>query len=84
LVEGVCKERGIGMVEEAYLSTYCKNTQTLEVVRMRSVAEELSNPNVDDLSMEFMDDESLIQWYLATRASEQFRTKNGRYPGEGN
>ncbi len=53
---------------------FCKNCQQLEVTRMRSIQEEL----------EFFDDESLIQWYIGTRAVEEFRTNNGgRYPGKG-
>lgn len=36
-----------------------------------------------DISSEFFDEESLIQWYVAVRAAELFKTKNGgRYPGQ--
>jgi hypothetical protein len=49
---------------------------------MRDIEEELANPNAEDLEGEFYDEESLINWYVATRAAERFRLKHNRYPGQ--
>jgi hypothetical protein len=52
----------------------------LEVTRMRTIKEEIQSPNTEDLSMEFYDDESLIEWYIGVRAVESFRLKHHSYP----
>ena len=49
---------------------------------MRSPVEELDQPDYDDFMNEFYDDESLAPWFVAAKAVEQFRDKQGRYPGE--
>ena len=50
---------------------------------MQPIHKELTSPNYGDLVYEFQDEESVAPWYVATRAVELFRTKHGRYPGEG-
>lgn len=49
---------------------------------MRSFAQEAEEPETDDISAEFFEPESCVQWYIAVRCVEAFRTKHGRYPGE--
>ena len=53
---------------------------------MKSPEEELTNPDYDDFSSEFIDPDtneiSLAPWYIAIRAVEEFRTSHlGVYPG---
>lgn len=48
---------------------------------MRSYAEEINEPFTEDISAEFFDEDSSVQWYVAVRAVEKFRTSHGRYPG---
>jgi len=77
------KERGItGRINQEDAELFCKNSLLLEVTRMRSPEEELKNPNYDDLMNEFFDPDSSVTWYVATRAVEQFRQTERRYPGE--
>ena len=49
---------------------------------MTSYKQECEEPNIEDISAEFFDEESSVQWYVAMRAAEKFRTKHSRYPGE--
>lgn len=49
---------------------------------MPSYKQEVEEPNTEDISAEFFDPDSSVQWYVALRAAEIFRTENGRYPGE--
>lgn len=46
---------------EEYSVIFAKNCSTLEVTRMRTMAEEFTTP--EDVSGEFYDEDSLIQWY---------------------
>ena len=49
----------------------------------RGYAEELDQPNLDELMAQFWDEDSCIQWYVAIRAAEKFNISEGRYPGDG-
>jgi hypothetical protein len=53
----------------------------MEVTRMRSPEEELTSPNWPEFGDNFYDPDSSCKWYITVRAVEEFRTKNGRYPG---
>jgi amyloid beta precursor protein binding protein 1 len=44
--------------------------------------QECEEPNTEDISAEFFDSDSSVQWYVAIRCAEMFRTKNNRYPGD--
>ena len=56
--------------------------RSLEVTRFHSFIDEIENPYTDDISAEFFEPESSVQWYIALRSTEMFRSKNARYPGE--
>lgn len=49
---------------------------------MRSYKQESEEPFTEDICGEFFDPESSVQWYVAVRCAEMFRSKNSRYPGE--
>lgn len=56
--------------------------RSLEVTRFHSFIDEVDLPFTEDISAEFFEPESSIQWYIAIRSAEMFRTKNARYPGQ--
>ena len=60
---------------------FCKNCQTLEIIRMSSIQKELDAPETDDIATGMWDPDSTAPWYIAIRAMENFREKNNRYPG---
>jgi len=61
---------------------YLTNFRLLEVTRMTSSIKERSEPNTEDISAEFFDPDSSVQWYVAVRCAERFRSTHNRYPGE--
>lgn len=70
------------LFDDDEIKTFCENAGVLEVTYMRSFKDEIENPITDDISNEFFDEESSVQWYVAIRCSETFRNKHGRYPGQ--
>jgi hypothetical protein len=52
------------------------------VTNFRSVEQEFTEPNVDELSGEFYDEESMIGLYIAIRAFENYNSSNLTYPTE--
>lgn len=48
---------------------------------MNSFKKECEEPNTEDISAEFFDPDSSVQWYVACRCAEMFRTQFSRYPG---
>lgn len=62
---------------------FCENVATkgLEVTHYRTIDEEFTNPNIDEISGFFYDPESSLPWLIAIKAQEAFNTKNGRYAG---
>lgn len=54
----------------------------LEVTRIRSYKEETKEPFTEDICGEFFDPDSSVQWYVAVKCAEMFRTKFNRYPGD--
>jgi amyloid beta precursor protein binding protein 1 len=69
-----------------YVTRFCKNALNVEVFRFRSLKDELQNPVSPeegglDLACESEDEDSLIHWYLALRAADQFREKYRHWPG---
>jgi amyloid beta precursor protein binding protein 1 len=84
LLHQVMLERGVfkESISAEEIKLFCSNAQTLEVVRMRSPQEELTNPIWDDFADNFSDPDSSCQWFIVVRAVESFRLKHGgRYPG---
>jgi amyloid beta precursor protein binding protein 1 len=49
---------------------------------MTSFKKECEEPNTEDIADEFFDPDSSVQWYIACRCVEMFRTKHSRYPGD--
>lgn len=75
------KCRSYGLDDAEYVTLFCKNWKQLELLRFRSITQEYTEPNKDDLMMEWNDEDSLVMWYIGLRACDRFRTANGRYPG---
>ncbi|CAN0198433.1 unnamed protein product, partial [Ectocarpus sp. 12 AP-2014] len=78
-----------GSVPREETEVFCKNARKLLTMTTRSVEEEYGNNtcNKDEISCELGDpyevpEQTPIVWYLALRAADAFKTKNGRYPGE--
>lgn len=59
------------------IKTFCENVgiQGLEVTHFRNLQSEFGEPNVDEISAEFFDEESLIGIYIAIRAFECYNTE---------
>jgi len=84
LLHQVMLERGVfkESIPEEEIKLFCSNSQTLEVVRMRSPQDELTKPDWNDFADNFSDPDSCCQWFVLVRAVESFRNKHGgRYPG---
>ncbi|CAM9513780.1 unnamed protein product [Pylaiella littoralis] len=78
-----------GSVPREEIEVFCKNARKLLTMTTRSVEEEYGSNtcNKDEISCELGDpyevpEQTPIVWYLALRAADVFKTKNGRYPGE--
>jgi amyloid beta precursor protein binding protein 1 len=66
---------------------FCRNVFSLECLSTRTIEEEYSSPNVDEMNGIAYDwsdpeDQTPILWYIALRAADRFQLKNGRFPGE--
>jgi len=86
-IQTVSKELGIERpVSVEVVKRFCQNAQYCEVFNFRTLEEEYrpSSPDDDsrDLSCECMDEESLMQWYLALRSAEIFREEHRHWPGQ--
>eukprot|EP00903_Cladosiphon_okamuranus_P005691 g5653.t1 len=88
--EGLARAgRPTGSVPKEETEVFCKNARKLLTMTTRSVEEEYGSNscNKDEISCELGDpyevpEQTPIVWYLALRAADAFKTKNGRYPGE--
>eukprot|EP00904_Undaria_pinnatifida_P010541 jgi/Undpi1/6617/HiC_scaffold_20.g09096.m1 len=81
--------RPSGSVPKEEVETFCKNARKLLVVTTRSIEEEYGQDTCakDEICCELGDpyevpEQTPVLWYLAMRAADMFKTKNGRYPGE--
>ena len=74
-------QRQLSDDESEFAATFCKNIKALELIRYRTVEEELAAPLTEDLSFDLDESPSLVQWYVALRAREVFRERENRYPG---
>jgi len=59
-------------VQDEELIRFIRNAFSLQTMRMRTLEEELSEPDwFDDVSMQLMDDESTsARWFIAIKAFE--------------
>eukprot|EP00347_Sterkiella_histriomuscorum_P009093 403342543 len=82
-LQQIMTERGVAheSISLEDIKLFCQNSQILEVTRFRSPKEEIENPDYSDFVNEMYDNESVAPWYVCMRAVEQFRMRNGRYPG---
>ncbi|CAM9327233.1 unnamed protein product [Scytosiphon promiscuus] len=88
--EGLAKAgRPQGSIPKGEVEIFCKNARKLLTMTTRSVEEEYGSDtcNKDEISCELGDpyevpEQTPIVWYLALRAADAFKIKNGRYPGE--
>lgn len=69
-----------------YVQRWCGNSQSCEVFQFRSLDDEFRPCSPEegglDLAEEMSDEDSLIQWYIALRAANKFRSDRGHWPGE--
>ena len=61
------------------IKKFCKNSQFLQVVRYRSLQEELENPKSLFQNQEL---DTHLSFYIALRAVDNFYAKHNRYPGD--
>lgn len=66
---------------DSTIKTFCENVGVsgLAVTHYRTLEQEFDSPNVEDISSEFFDEESLVSLYIAIRAYEQYHTENLAY-----
>lgn len=72
----IVTERGLTtfQLDEDNFVLYCKNLKQLKVVRMRSVTEELQNPEWSkDVASEYWDKENCTSWLIVMTAFETLR-----------
>eukprot|EP00929_Paragymnodinium_shiwhaense_P095478 TRINITY_DN5663_c0_g1_i1.p1 TRINITY_DN5663_c0_g1~~TRINITY_DN5663_c0_g1_i1.p1 ORF type:complete len:525 (+),score=118.66 TRINITY_DN5663_c0_g1_i1:145-1719(+) len=80
------KELGLtSSITPEYVKRFCQNAQYCEVFRCKTLEEEYrpisSEEGGIDFECEVMDEDSLIQWYIALRAADRFREEHGHLPG---
>lgn len=85
-VASIQKELGITRaIPEEFVKRFCQNAHCCEVFNFRTLEQELRPCTPDegglDLESQISDEDSLIQWYIALRASERFREDRGHWPG---
>jgi len=68
-------------ISEDEVRLMCKNALTLRVIRFRTLKDELTNLNRDELAMQLNDPTSTAGWYVLFRAVDDFYKKYNRYPG---
>jgi len=82
-------------IDSTVIERFVKNCRMLHVERMRSIAQEFSSPNIDDIHEDFdefdmsmLDGSStgptkpkLVNWYMAFRCVDEFYNKFQRLPG---
>jgi amyloid beta precursor protein binding protein 1 len=69
-------------ISEDEVRLMCKNALTLRVLRFRSLKDELTALNRDELEMQLNDPTSTAGWYVLFRAVDDFYKKHNRYPGD--
>jgi amyloid beta precursor protein binding protein 1 len=69
-------------ISEDEVRLMCKNALTLRVLRFRSLKDELTALNRDELAMQLTDPSSTAGWYVLFRAVDDFYKKYNRYPGD--
>lgn len=78
------------VVPQDTIDTFCKNIFNMRRVCTRSIAQEYSEPEMDNLQMALFDAaesvnpepaQAPILWYFALRAADRYRSKHGRWPG---
>ena len=84
LLKTILEERSLSPDSISFeeLKLFCQNAHTIEVTKIKSLKEEMNNPDMDEIESELFDPESLAFWYLVMRSVELFRENHGRYPGK--
>lgn len=73
--------RGLSDEEEEFLALFTRNLKTLDLLRYRTLEEELTATRTDDLTNDLDETPPMVEWYVGLRAREVFREREGRYPG---
>jgi hypothetical protein len=60
LVQQLMESRGVKSIDEDEFHRFCKHSTQIEVVEMRSIADELTAPDWETLADEFGDPESTV------------------------
>ena len=69
-------------VDEEFLALFTRNLKTLDLLRYRTLEEELTAALTDDLTNDLDETPPMVEWYVGLRAREVFREREGRYPGQ--
>jgi len=84
-IKKVGKFKHFTEIDNIEFERFFKNARFIEVSRYRSIEQEYSSWNVDELSIHtsntWDDNSKNVVWYLLFRAADRFFDKHGRYPG---
>jgi len=69
-------------LDEATVKEFCRNCDSISVLKYKSLAEELAT-HVLDVDLTSEGPESDFNYYILLRAADRFQSENGRFPGEG-
>ncbi|KAL9658119.1 hypothetical protein ABK040_013032 [Willaertia magna] len=68
-------------ISDMDIKEFCKNSYYLRAFHFRSLEQELSNPNKEEIANNMFNEMSPMPFYITLRASDRFHQKHGRYPG---
>ena len=68
-------------ISEEYIKLFCRNSAFLQVLRYRTLEEELQTPNIEELRMHLENPDSDMLYYVLLRAAHQFYSLHKVYPG---
>jgi len=83
-LQEIVNERQINnmVFDEARFILFCKNLKQLAVQRMRTIVEEITEPNWNlDVVNEYWDENNCVRWFIVMKAFEAL-TRLGHFLGE--
>lgn len=69
-------------ISEMDVKEFCKNAYYLRVFHLRSLDQELEEPNKEEIQSQLWNPDSTVPWYIMLRAVDTFFEKYGSYPGQ--
>lgn len=73
--------RPLDFVSDSEIKLFCRNSAFLCFLRTRSLLEELTSPNIEELTMHLSDPESDLIYYVLLRAADKFYAQFKTFPG---